>query len=129
MGSVFMMVSAERLMSVKLLVYFSAMVAVRFASTLALMPLPRPSERTAITLSSSLNFWQRTTSPDTSWPCLAVWQSSTSMKLRLIRLAMVFDVFGREGIDDGVERDLGFGGVLSDEVGDLLYGAQVLLDH
>ena len=74
MGSVSIMISALRFTSIKLEVYFSAMVAVSVASTLAFTPLPRPSESTEMVRFSSLNFRERNTSPETNWPFLALWQ-------------------------------------------------------
>ena len=69
-----MMISAELRMSMALAVNFRAMVAVMLASTLAFTPLPRPSERTETMRPSCLTFWDRNTSPEINWPCLARWQ-------------------------------------------------------
>ena len=79
-----------------------------------------------------LTFWERKTSPEINWPCLARWQESTSMKLSAVLTAAprrgVVAVLRGERAHDGVEDDLRVGGVFTEEIGDLLHGLEVLLD-
>ena len=108
------------------------MVAVMVASTLAFTPLPRPSESTETMRPSCFTFCERKTSPEMNWPCLARWQESTSMKLSAPVTAasgvVVVNFFGAERAHDGVENDLRIGGILAEQIGNLLHRLQVLLD-
>src|SRR3974390_2781996 len=102
-----------------------------FASTDALMPDPSPSESTAITRPSSLILRDKKTSPETRCRVLHRWAQSTSIKLSPVigvvpvrsRAALAGAASGRrwgrrEGINDRIERVLGFCGVFSQQVGD-----------
>src|ERR1039458_5599317 len=72
---------------------------------------------------------ERKTSPATTWPVLARWEESTSIKLSPIVLMFGLLQFGgRKGLDDRVERDLGFGGALAQQAGDGLRGLEAALD-
>src|ERR1035438_7641423 len=95
MGSVSMIVPALLRTSTNAVVYRKAIVAVRLARTLALTPLPRPSERMEMIRPSGLMRRERKTSPETTWRALARWQKSTSIKLSPIVLMLGIVQFRR----------------------------------
>src|SRR6056297_1018414 len=125
-----MMISAMVCTSLCSLVKFMAMVAVRVASTLALTPWPRPSDRTTMSLFSSLNFSERNTSPQMRSPSWLFCWASTSMWKSLLMVALIlFLLAGLIEFNDGVEHLLGIGCTFAQQIAYFLDHLQVFVNH